>query len=429
MAFSTLDIFAVLIFVAMAEPYILQRNYRIFSPISMLVISIGSLYVFPFWLHFNTSASNEKFASLSSGQIESAIWNVRCFTYTYAASTLFLATRLTRVRARELDEREVLSIRRILPCFIAFSAGWKLFAFGCTVGFNPATVLQRIISPRDFTTSDSGFGPILYIDKILQFLSLTFAIVHLQRNPRAPKRWVLAFLSVLLVLAGGRKAAAVSVIIVSTVVYQKNMTWIPAWKKLTRLGAIFIAMITLLALSFSLHYSKEGRVGIRESVVNMGTYQQEAYFLPLVMEHYPWNISYPIRIVSDTAFNPIPRVFWPGKPYGGSWFRYFGPDLARGSLETGTVATTGCLAEAHMMFGQAGPFVYGVLWATFTYFAYHVLLIGRSLFSIYAVSFLTFYTYLLCRTGFLDTTFWGMTITLVFGAVICRMLGLRKYAW
>jgi oligosaccharide repeat unit polymerase len=406
-----IDLAVLLVLLLIAEPFILQNNYRVFSPTTIFALSIGGLYVFPFWAVDN-GVGEGMGRFLTEDEASIAINAIRKFLYTYAFAFLMCIRSVKLVKATPLAIQEIHVVHRYLPYVLVAAVGIKVLALGTGVGFSPLAIVHRAVSPRDFTYIGEGVGPINYLDRGFYIVSLLMAAVNLNTTRRKILARVLLLFAVLLVLAGGRKAAISSVIILCVVIWQKCWEDISLAKRAVLCVAILATVLAALTLSFSLHYSPGEHGTLSEGAEKLAEYQQEAYFLPLVIKQYPWKIDYPLQILYDTAYNPIPRALWPDKPFGGTWFRYFGPDFAPESLATGSTCTCGCLAEAHMMFGWAGPYVYGFVWGVLMCRMYRVLLGGRTAFSLLAVSFLTFFTYLICRTGFFDATAWAVIITL-----------------
>ena len=220
---------------------------------------------------------------------------------------------------------------------------------------------------------------------------------------------------------GGTKSSFVLPLFMLVVIWQK-MNWrqksaFAMLRRTIQIGAIG-ALLVVIGFLF-MKGSKERVSGLADAAVRVVHYHKEPYYLPLVVEDFPWTPRYTIRQICDTFIAPIPRAIWAGKPYVGLYGRHFKPVYEPKSVGYHT-STFGCLAEAHMMFGVLGPFVYGIIWALICYKLYSYMLTSTSLFKSFVVGTISFWTYLLLRTGFLEVNFSIMTMYMILGWIFLR---------
>jgi hypothetical protein len=220
---------------------------------------------------------------------------------------------------------------------------------------------------------------------------------------------------------GGTKSSFVLPIFMLVVIWQK-MNWRlkSAFAMLRRTVQIGVIGALLVVIGFLFMKGSRERVsGLADAAVQAVHYHKEPYYLPLVVEYFPWTPRYAIGQIRDTFTAPIPRAIWSGKPAVGLYANYFHATFEPKSVYYHT-STFGCLAEAHMMFGVLGPFIYGIIWALICYKLYSYLISSTSLFKAFVVGTISFWTYLLLRTGFLEVNFSIMTMYIILGWIFLR---------
>ena len=75
-----------------------------------------------------------------------------------------------------------------------------------------------------------------------------------------------------------------------------------------------------------------------------------------------------------------------------------------------------------MLFGRAGPAIFGVVWAVICFIVYWCMLRSTSWLRAFVVVIFAAWTYLLMRTGFTGTNFMIMTVYIVAGYLCIRKL-------
>ncbi|WP_261854099.1 hypothetical protein [Clostridium folliculivorans] len=120
------------------------------------------------------------------------------------------------------------------------------------------------------------------------------------------------------------------------------------------LGAI------LLISAFMIFYKPGEVVSVNDAIEGLKGYQKEAYYTVRVINDFDWNIEYTYEGLVDTITPFVPRIIWDDKPYSGFYQRYW-RDIYEPNAVLYQTSTFGALAEAHMMFGMFGAFLYAII--------------------------------------------------------------------
>ena len=414
------DIVFVVVAMPILEAVILRHNYRIISPMTMFIIACFVLYVLPYLSHFYL-VPNRRMNMLSYGQFALAFNTLRCFLYTYCLVAIPLLVRLSKRKGSimVLDSAQVnmLSIV-VLLLFIPI----LILNLGIGIGFSPAAMLDRAFNPRAYTYIRIGLGPLHHLHIGLTFVLLALASARIFTSNKSIGSIVFFILCTFVSIIGGDKRSFVVPLIMFTIVWQK-MSWADrsVFQRLRK--TLFVCTIVgfVIILSFSLWFEPGEVVGLRDAASMVVQYHREAFYLPLVIEHFSWEPRYLWETIIDTIIFPVPRAIWTSKPaYIGMWGRYFRPEFEPETVYYHT-STFGCLSEAHLLFSWFGPFIYGIVWALIGYKLYIYLISHDNLFKACLVGVLVFWTYMLERTGF-----WGVNTSTVLMYVMIAWLPLRK---
>ncbi|MCG3178515.1 MAG: hypothetical protein BIFFINMI_00843 [Phycisphaerae bacterium] len=406
---------ALLVMLAM-ELLILGRNYRVFSPMTLFLGAFGMLYVGPYLGHMYWEPIY-RLSLLKTEQFSLAFWTLRKFFYTFYAISLVLLFRQRRKIALPIlpvPEQVQWRTKLIFFLFLAF----MIISLGAGVGFNPLTMIDRALNPRAYTYIKEGLGPINYLRNIFRGLILIFAAIMVFSENKSKKSILFFCLVAGLTILGAGKTAVVMPLIVLLVVWQM-LKWSSAgfFKKMWHLALTAAAAFAVVIFAFMLL----GRVGERDTFAgatsHLYKYQKEGYYLPLVIENFRWSPRRLPEAAYDSVIVIIPRAVWPGKPMVGLYSRYFKPAFDRETVSY-HVSTFGCLAEAHMLFGPLGPWLYGVIWALLVYKVYGWMIRPTTWLKAFLVVTMAAWSYLLMRTGFTGTNF-GVLVVVVVGGYVC----------
>ncbi len=395
------DLVLIVVAVPVLEVAILRGNYRVLSPVTMFFFGIIVLYIIPYISHFYFSW-DWRLGLLSYQQFKLAFNTLRFFLYTYCIIIIPLLYRLAKKRAvvMILDRRQIMF--KAMFIFIVFCL-ILIVQQGVGVGFSPGAMLDRMLHPRKYTYIRAGVGPLTHLYGGMKFVLLAPAAAMIYLSGKRLRSIVFFLAAAFVTVIGGSKASFVLPLIMFSVIWQK-MSWElkSIFVRIERTFQIGLIATLLVLAGFIAMPGREERVaGLKDAALRAVHYHKEAYYLPIVIEYFPWSSGYTIGQIRDTFIAPIPRAVWKGKPFVGLYARYFHPVFEPKAIYYHT-STFGCMAEAHMIFGRLGPFAYGIIWALFCYKLYLYMLSSNSLFKAFVVGMLSFYIYLLLRTGFLE---------------------------
>lgn len=413
-----IDIPIVAILMLALELVIMRRNYRLLSPNTLFIGSVLMLYILPYFGEIYIQP-HRKLRFLSYDQFQLAFTLVRQFFYTWCLFSIYFMTRLAKMQPQTLNPEPFQTRRRMWFMYASFFVLF-LITLGVGVGFNPIEMFERAINPRAYTHIKTGVGPIRYIRNGFRLLATIFAVAWIFQSNKSLAS-ILTFASLaMFTMLGGSKATVVAPFVILVVMWQM-LKWSTGgpFKKFWHTMLIGFVSISLVLSAFMLL----GRIGetqsISQATTHLYSYQKECYYLPLVVERFDWSPHYVKEAAMDSIIAPIPRKIWPGKPVVGLWTRYFKPAFEPNTVEY-HVSTFGCLAEAHMLFGWLGPWIYGFLWALLTYKGYQIMIRTTSWFKAFIVVSLTGWIYLLARTGFTGTNFAIFMVYMAFGYIFIR---------
>ena len=395
------------------ESMIMRRNYRLASPFTLLIGAFVFLYLFPYIGHFYVSPQF-MLARLSEKDFEVAFRVLRQFFYTWCVLSIPLMFFLSRIRSKPFVPVDT-QVKARFIWILAFFLVVLCIYLGVGVGFNPVTMLTRAVRPREFLHIKTGLGPLTHSYNGIRLLLITITAVLCIRSKITAKSVILGLLVFILAVLGGTKQHFIQPVIAFIMIWQMmKIVQSSQVKKLWQLTLVSGAVLTFLLVSFVAFASD---ISARWNPIQaVFQYQREAYYLPLVVDRWDWSAD---RVTSDLTVSFVafvPRAIWPNKPYGGLWARRFKEAFSPGSVTYHTT-TMGCLTEAHMFLGQAGPFVYGVLWALLCFLVYRFMLRPSSWLRVFVVSVFGCWSYLMFRTGFTGTNLVVMVLYFVFGLI------------
>ena len=393
------DIVIIIVAMPLLEAAILRQNYRILSPVTIFCIAIFYLYALPYISHFYF-APNRLMNRLSYEQFSLAFKILRYFLYTYCLVAILLLVRLSKrdSKVMVLDPAQVNKLSIILLLLFIPVLILKL---GIGVGFSPAAMLDRAFNPRAYTYIRVSLGPLFHIHIGFTFVLLALESARVFTSNKSLGSIAFFLLCSFVSIIGGDKRSFVAPLIIFAIIWQK-MSWQQksVFQKLRKTLLVCAILGFVILLSFALWFSpgEVSNLGYAASLVVQ--YQREAYYLPLVIEVFPWSPHVLPETLLDTIISPIPRAIWANKPLFGLWNRHFRPTFEPKTVYYHT-STFGCLSEAHMLFGRFGPFIYGIVWALVSYKLYVYMISHDSLYKASVVGIMVFWTYMLARTGFL----------------------------
>ena len=406
-----LDLPIVAVAMILIESMIMRRNYRLASPFTLLIGAFVLLYLFPYIGHFFVSPQF-MLLQLSEKDYEVTFRVLRQFFYTWCVVSIPLMFFLSRVPSKPFVPVDT-QVKARFIWILAFFLVILFIYLGVGVGFNPVTMLTRAVQPREFLYIKGGLGPLTHGYNGMRLLLITITAVLCIRSKLTAKSVILGLLVFILVVLGGTKQQFIQPVITFIMIWQM-MKFVQAnqIRKLWQLTLVSGAVLTFLLISF---VAFSGDINTKwNPIQTVFQYQREAYYLPLVVDRWDWSAD---RVVSDLAVSFVafvPRAIWPNKPYGGLWSRHFKPAFSPDSVSYHTT-TMGCLTEAHMFLGQAGPFAYGAIWALLCFLVYRFMLRPSSWLRVFVVSVFGCWSYLVFRTGFLGVNLVIMILYFIFG--------------
>jgi hypothetical protein len=300
------DIIIVIAVMPLLEAVILRQNYRILSPVTIFCLAIFYLYGLPYISHFYF-VPNWRMSKLSYAEYELAFRTLRYFLYTYCLVTILLMIRLSKhessVMVLDPDRVRKLSLIVLLLFFPVL-----ILKLGTGVGFSPAAMLDRAFNPRAYTFIRAGTGPLFHIHAGFTFLLLVLASARLLIN-RSLGSIAFFLLCSFLTITGGDKRSFVAPLIVLAVIWQK-MSWQQksVFQKLRKTLLVCVIVGFAIVLSFALWFSPGEVYDLGYAASLVVQYQREAYYLPLVIEVFPWSPRVLPETLFDTIISPIPRV-------------------------------------------------------------------------------------------------------------------------
>jgi hypothetical protein len=288
--------------------------------------------------------------------------------------------------------------------FLLFCVIYLIY-LGSGVGFSSGRMLDRAIHPRAYTYIKEGFGPILTFKEGLNRTLLFAVMIGTIQRPRALLYKALLGALLMLTIFGGSKASMLFPLLFYIMIRQK-VRYRPGRALTVKLGYGIAAIVSAVALLFGAFWfyrqTLDTSTTLGDTAESMQEYVQEAYMSARIIADYEQDPEYVRNAILDTLAAPIPRALWPSKPYVGFYRRYWQPRYHPGT-PTYQTTTCGCLAEAHMIFGGAGPVVYGLLFAALVTIMQALSIRARTPFLFLLPVYLNFMLFYLVRVGFTAT--------------------------
>lgn len=389
-----------------------KAGYITFSPLTVFLAAYNLLFIFPSIMVLLPFGDVLYMAQAPADILANYEFFNRAFFYTFFLSFCVLI----------LSKRQWFSKRKLDQVvhpswfYLLFFLGivLKYTYLGVGLGFNPLMILERVLFPREFTSIKIGTGLINYLQSSVTLLVYYLALL-LYFDRRTKTSLFFLIMSALLFFVGGGKQQVLWLAFVYIMVSNKN-------KLITSAGLLknlkyMLVIVFVVVVSFSIMVVRSDSRTLFEKLTK---YQKESYHSAKVINDFKWQAEYPMNAVLDSLIAPIPRAIWPEKPYVGMYNRYW-----REKYEANTVryhtSTYGFIAEAYMVAGFFGAFLYAFIFSFLVFISYAMLIRAKSIFFTFIPIYLSTLFYFFMRTGF--TGF--VIINVVFTLCICLLL-LRK---
>lgn len=389
------------------EPLILRRRYVAFSPLVLFLFAYIFVYVAPYY--GDLLGGDAWVLKLSSQELEIGVDNVRYFFYSWVVGALFLVPFYLR-RSKLVINRFASVPLGATVRVVVFMLVVYLFYIGSGVGFNPMSMIDRMVNPRAYTYIKEGFGPLIFINTCVQLIAL-FMVLNGFFSTRKKVYLFLLFVVVSSMILGGGKSQFLMVVIFSALLYQKSGMGGKATlgKKIGIFALFLVLMVSAFFFAFVAYGDSDKKADAVDVLSAVVDYQREAYYSAKVAKDFDWDPEFVLVAVVDTATAVVPRFLWEEKPYFGFYNRYWRP-LYEPDTVTYHTTTYGALAESHMVFGWLGPFFYGLLWAFFVAILYRRIVLASKLHTFFVSVYLSCLVYFFLRAGFLFSTPWNVVI-------------------
>ena len=410
-----IDIFLVSVILVLFERKIVGKdNFLPFSPLFIFLASYNLLFVFADVIALFINADVLYMSKLDQEyRYKYEIFN-RVFFY------LFVALFFLYFFSRKNESRKAFIVQAVPFSWVVFvlllGVLAKFLYLGAGLGFNPVSVLQRVIYPREFTYIKSGTGLINYLQGALLLLSYFLSVVHYHQAKSKKAILLIVFCGFFFFIGGAKQQLLwLAFIFIMVKIKYTDITASGLRKNLKYL----IVLCGLVVLSFSIMVVRADERSLFEKLVK---YQRESYYSALVLNDFKWEYEYPATAVTDTLLAPVPRFVWEEKPLLGFYNRYW-----RSVYESSTVSyhtsTYGFIAEAHMIFGAIAPIMYALLFFFLVRYCYEGILGKTSLLGIFSTIYLSTLFYFFLRSGITGFTL----INVLFTLLVCLLLAKRVF--
>jgi oligosaccharide repeat unit polymerase len=189
-------------------------------------------------------------------------------------------------------------------------------------------------------------------------------------------------------------------------------------RKMVSFGVICFGF---LLLAFMIFYSPGEVIGFNYALQKMVGYQKEAYYTVRIIDDFRWTIKYTFEGIYDTLTPFIPRFIWEDKPFTGFYHRYWRP-LYEPNTVIYQTSTAGALAEAYMMFGIFGSFIYAFIFYKLCKWVYNFFQKTRSPLGLFVVCYLQCSMYFFVRFGILSSTIVNFVYQFVIAFILLNFL-------
>lgn len=410
-----IDIFIISVTLIFLEKKIIGNyGYILFSPVFVFISAYNLLFIIPSLLIIFPIGELLYMAKAPQNVIADYVLFNRIFFYTFTIFLLFF----TSLNRKYMLKKSIAKRVKVSWFYSLLCLGFilKYLYLGTGLGFDPFLILERALFPREFTSIKVGTGLINYLQSsvtlIVYFLGL---IIYLDRRTKTSLFFLI--ISGLLFFVGGGKQQILWLFFVFIMVSNKTKKLNPV-SILKNLKYALIILLVLI-LSFSIMVVRSDQRTLFDKLIK---YQRESYNSAMVINDFSWKSEYPINAMLDTIIAPIPRSLWSDKPYVGMYNRYW-----RDKYESTTVryhtSTYGFIAEAYMVGGFFGAYLYGFIFSLLVFSCYVMLLRSKSILFTFVPIYLTTLMYFFMRTGFTGFVF----INVLFTIFVCFLLLNKSY--
>ncbi|MEZ8796622.1 hypothetical protein AB6D64_07330 [Vibrio cyclitrophicus] len=418
----------ILILAVVLEYKTLGSNYYFPSPVFVLSSCLMFVYLLPILgsTHYSSIAislvGNLSYSELYKLELFLLAFLLSFVTFYYVISSFAFKGMNTECMRPIVGS---VTYKNIAVLFVlAFLV--KYIYLGTGLGFSPSAVLDRFLSPRDYTYIKKGTGFINYLHSVflhaLLFVSCYFFITRKEMS--LTLRFSIVLLPFILVFFGGGKQNYLWIIVYWSVIsfktFQLRISFSKVIKKIITFGCIFLGLLWF-SFSFVVTSNSGARVGLLSKLAD---YQREAYFSARVINDFHWDIEYMAIGIYDTVVAIIPRAIWLDKPLVGFYRRYWQPEYESDVVEYHTT-TYGFISESYMFFGYLGPTLYALIWAIICIYIARINTKTTEMSSLFRCSFLLLLFYFFVRDGFSGFTFWYSVIVVVLSGYLIKY----KFKW
>jgi hypothetical protein len=247
-----------------------------------------TLYIIPYLGHFYISP-DWRLNLLDYHQFSVAFHVLRCFLYTYCIVMIPLLYRLSKSQpvVMVLDYRQIRNKTMFFFVFVCFVV---IIMLGVGVGFSPALMIDRAIHPREYTFVRAGVGPLTHLYFGVRFVLMALASALIFLSGKSMFSIFFFVLSAFVTFTGGTKASFILPLFMLVVVWQK-MNWRQKSAFSMLRGTILFGTAGVLLVLTGFLFMKGHREkvsGLVDAAVQAVHYHKEPYYLPLVIEHFPW---------------------------------------------------------------------------------------------------------------------------------------------
>lgn len=398
-----IDMIIVCVLSVFLEYKLLKGKYMFFSPFTNFNISFFVVYLFPIIL-FRITPDDSYFSLLSLDVITKGYMYIRVFYYTWWVLSMLFFLRLRKHRIIVI--RGMQKVAKDYLFFIWFVMfGLYFIAISAPLGFNLSLTFSRLINPRAFTYIRSGYGPINHILNAIKLIMLILS-AYLVFYKKSYGSLLLAFFSLVVNILGGSKTSFVNFAIVYALISNK-MDFQFKKVNLFKLAKYGVLGLILLLIAFMVFYKPGEIISLEEALEGLKGYQKEAYYTINVINDFEWDIKFLFEGILDTITPFIPRAIWGDKPYSGFYQRYW-----RMIYEPNTVlyhtSTFGTLAEAFMMFGYIGAFIYAIFFYIICKKVFLYYQKTNTFYGVFVSAYIQCGMYFLVRSGLFSSTIVAM---------------------
>ena len=374
-----------------------KKTPYLFSAYTMFIFAFNFIFLLPYYMtKLPIIGEFVRVGRLSFDELNDFFWFVRLFFYSWLFLAIYFIYRSKFTR--EFVQVDVTNANaatlRILFLFVILV---NIIFLGVGTDFSISEMVRRAFFPREYTDIKMGVGPLLFLKHTICGILLVCAAYNAIKK-RSFRSYLILIVALLLNFVGGTKTSFVINFFVLFMVYQKIKLNKIKREPFKNMFKLMLLAPMLLAITISSFYLMSDRNNQIDQIKRIGRYQAESYYTALVLHDYNWKAEYLISGIKDTIAAYIPRAIYPDKPTVG-FYRNYWKERYEPNAPPHHTSTFGVLAEAFMMFGYAGSFLYGVIFAFLCRLSNGLYLkssnIGSVFFSIYTI----YWLYFLMRAG------------------------------